>query len=151
MRLSAIWASATGKALFEVGRDDQELLLDEAEDGCGDNAAGVVGGSLLVRPGIELSLAFGRLHGVPDEGGGLVGADLGLACGLVLGRTRGLVSGGRHVAIAIRVRVDARKGKCPARSAERPALRRVPPLGVTYFAILSSRSRCLICEATWLM
>ena len=67
------------ETLFEVICDDQELLLDQVEDGGGDEAAGVVGGGLSVRLGFELGLAFGGLHGVADEGGCLVGADLGRA------------------------------------------------------------------------
>ena len=144
----------SGKALFEVGRDDQELLLDEAEDGGGDEAAGVVGGSLPVGPGIELSLAFGGLHGVADEGGGLVGADLGLAFGFVLGRARRIVSG------AGTWRLQSGFGWTPGRASAPHVPQNVSlfgeyqysaPLGLTYFAILPSCSRCLICEATWPM
>ena len=62
-----------GDAALKVGGDDQQPLLDEVEDGGGDEAAGAVARGLPVWRGVELGLAVGRLHGIVDEGGGLVG------------------------------------------------------------------------------
>jgi hypothetical protein len=62
-----------GEALSEVGRYEQPLL-NEVEDGRGDEAAGVTAGSLAV----------GGLHGVADEDGGVAGftsaVPVGLSC-----------------------------------------------------------------------
>jgi hypothetical protein len=116
-----------GGALFEIGRYEQQSLLNEVENGGGDEAAGVAGGSLAVGRRAGLRLALGGLHGVTDEDCRLAGAD---------GLARGLVSGGRHAAAAVRVRVDARQGKRPARPAERLALRRVPELGAARADVL---------------
>src|SRR6266568_245062 len=118
------WKVPGADAVLKVGGDDQQPLLDEVEDGGRDEAAGVVAGGLPVWRGVELGLAVGRLHGIVDEGGGLVGVDLGHARG-----GRGCASGCRLVAVAGWVRVDAGEGELPAGSAERLALRRLPELG----------------------